>query len=39
MEWCSGYCRRKWAQQHEFKFWMRLITFHIATIHLGKVRI
>ena len=35
--WCNGYRRRKWTRQHEFKFWTRLIEFHIALIPLGKV--
>ena len=35
--WCNGYRRRKWARQHEFKSWTRLITFHRALIPLGKV--
>ena len=29
--------RRKWTRQHEFKSWMRLISFYIALIPLGKV--
>ena len=28
--WCNGYRRRKWTQRHEFKYWTRLIAFHIA---------
>ena len=32
-----GYRRRKWTQRHEFKFWTRLIVFHIILIPLGKV--
>ena len=35
--WCNGYRRRKWTRRHEFKFWTRLIAFHIALIPLGKV--
>ena len=35
--WCNGYRRRKWIRRHEFKSWTRLIAFHIALIHLGKV--
>ena len=35
--WCNGYRRRKLTQQHEFKSWTRLISFHIALIPLGKV--
>ena len=35
--WCNGYRSRKWARQHEFKSWTRLIAFHIALIPLGKV--
>ena len=35
--WCNGYRRSKWTRPHEFKFWTRLIAFHIALIHLGKV--
>ena len=34
--WCNGYRLRKWARQHEFKAWTRLIAFHIALIPLGK---
>ena len=30
--WCNGYHHRKWTQQHKFKFWTRLIAFHIALI-------
>ena len=37
--WCNGYRHRKWTRRHEFKSWMRLIAFHIALIHLGKVSI
>ena len=35
--WCNGYRRRKGTQRHEFKSWKKLIAFHIALIHLGKV--
>ena len=35
--WCSRYRRRNWTRRHEFKFWTRLIAFHIALIPLGKV--
>ena len=35
--WCNGYRRRKWTRRHEFKSETRLIAFHIALIHLGKV--
>ena len=35
--WCNGYRHRKWTQRQEFKSWTRLIAFHIALIHLGKV--
>ena len=35
--WCNGYRRRKWRRRHEFTSWTRLIEFHIALIHLGKV--
>ena len=34
--WCNGYRRRKWTRRHEFKFWTRLIVFHIALILLGN---
>ena len=34
---CNGYRRRKWTQRQESKSWTRLIAFHIALIHLGKV--
>ena len=34
---CNGYCRTKWTRRLEFKSWTRLIAFHIALIHLGKV--
>ena len=34
---CHGYRRRKWTRRHEFKYWTRLIAFHIALIPLGKV--
>ena len=30
----NGYCYRKWAQ---LKSWMRLFTFHMMLIPLGKV--
>ena len=33
------YRYRKWKRRHEFKFWTRLIAFHIALIPLGKVLI
>ena len=32
-----GVIRRNWTRRHEFKSWTRLIAFHIALIHLGKV--
>ena len=35
--WCNGYRHRKWTQRHKFKFWTRLIAFHIALIPFGKV--
>ena len=35
--WCNCYRRRKWTRRYEFKFWTRLIAFHIALIPLGKV--
>ena len=35
--WCNCYRRRKWTRRNEFKFWTRLIAFHIALIPLGKV--
>ena len=35
--WCNSYRRWKWTRRHEFKFWTRLIAFHIALIPLGKV--
>ena len=35
--WCNGYHRRKWTRRHEFKFWTRLVAFHIELIPLGKV--
>ena len=35
--WCSRYRLRKWTRRHEFKFWTRLIAFHIALIPLGEV--
>ena len=35
--WCNGYRRRNWTRRHEFKFWTRLIAYHIALIPLGKV--
>ena len=35
--WCNGHRRRKWTRRHEFKSWTRLIAFHIALIHFGKV--
>ena len=35
--WCNFYRHRKWTRRQEFKSWMRLITFHIALIPLGKV--
>ena len=35
--WCNGYRPRKLTQRLEFKFWTRLIAFHIALIPLGKV--
>ena len=35
--WCNGYRRRKWTRRLEFKYWTRLIAFHIALIPLGKV--
>ena len=31
------YCLRKWTWFPKFKSWMRLFTFHIALIPLGKV--
>ena len=34
--WCNSYRRRKWTRRHEFKFWTRLIAFHIALIPLGR---
>ena len=34
--WCNGYCRRIWTRWHEFKYWTRLIAFHIALIPLRK---
>ena len=37
INWCNGYCRRKWTRRLEFKSWTRLIAFHIALIPLGKV--
>ena len=36
-QWSNGYRHRKWTRRHEFKSWTRLIAFHIALIHLGKV--
>ena len=38
-QWFNGYHRWKWTRRHQFKFWTRLIAFHIALIPLGKVRI
>ena len=35
--WCKRYRRRKWTRWHKFKYWTRLIAFHIALILLGKV--
>ena len=35
--WCNGYRCRKWTRRDEFKFWIRLIIFHIELIPLGKV--
>ena len=35
--WCNGYHRRKWTRRYKFKFWTKLIAFHIALIPLGKV--
>ena len=35
--WCNDYRHRKWTRRHKFKSWMRLITFPIALIPLGKV--
>ena len=35
--WCNGYRRWNWTRRHEFKSWTRLIAFHIALIHLGKI--
>ena len=35
--WCNGYRRRKWTWRHVFKFWTRLIAFHMTLIPLGKV--
>ena len=34
---CNGYFQRKWTRWPEFKFWTRLIGFHIALIYLGNV--
>ena len=31
-----GHRRRKWTQRHEFKFWTKLIVFHLALIPLDK---
>ena len=35
--WYYGYRRWKWTRRYEFQSWTRLIAFHIALIHLGKV--
>ena len=35
--WYNGYRRRIWTRRYEFRSWMRLITFHVALIPLGKV--
>ena len=37
--WCNGYQCRKWTQWPKFMSRMRLFTFHIAIILLGKVSI
>ena len=34
---CNSYRRRKWTRRYEFKYWTKLIAFHIALIPLGKV--
>ena len=34
---CNAYRRRKWTRRNEFKYWIKLIAFHIALIPLGKV--
>ena len=34
---CNGYCHRKRTQRLKYKFWARMVAFHIVLIHLEKV--